>query len=415
MAATAPPNVAPPPGHPRFPLFDALRAIAALGVLVSHAGYFSGASQDAWYGPLVAPGTVGVTVFFVISGFLLYRPFLAAELDGLAPIRVRDFARRRVLRIVPAYWLALTALAVYPGLVGVFSGDFYWYYGLLQVYGPDPTPVSGLAAAWSLCIEVSFYAYLPFHAAAMRRFGRGMDRSARLRRELLVLAGLAAASVALRAISLGSGGTFLELTLAGTFLWFALGMALAVVSVGGPLRGPVTGALARRPGACWLGAGALYLLLAAVLTTDDDGILRYSQGQWLTQHVVSGALAALLVAPAALAAAGAGLPGRVLRLPVLAWLGLISYGIYLWQGGWVLEMWRQGARDWVPGAPFLVMTATTLAGTVACAALSFYLLERPLMRWKDRPPLSRRARRRTADGAASARAPEPRTAPGSPR
>ena len=68
--------------------------------------------------------------------------------------------------------------------------------------------------------------------------------------------------------------------------------------------------------------------------------------------------------------------------PVLAWLGLVSYGIYLWQGGWVLEGWRQGVRDWVPGGPFIGLTLFTLVGTVACAALSYYLVERPVMRLK---------------------------------
>jgi peptidoglycan/LPS O-acetylase OafA/YrhL len=119
----AQPVVAPPPGHPRFPLFDALRAFAALGVLVSHAGYLAGASQDAWYGSVVAQGSVGVTVFFVISGFLLYRPFLAADLDGRPRARLRDYSRRRVLRIIPAYWLALTVIAAILTLPGVFNGD----------------------------------------------------------------------------------------------------------------------------------------------------------------------------------------------------------------------------------------------------------------------------------------------------
>jgi peptidoglycan/LPS O-acetylase OafA/YrhL len=399
--------VAPPPGHPRFPHMDALRAIAALGVLVSHAGYFSGASQDAWYGPAVANGTAGVTVFFVLSGFLLYRPFLAADLHGAPKIRVGDFARRRVLRIFPAYWLALTAIAIYPGLVGVFSGDWFWFYGLLQVYGPGTRPIEGLAAAWSLCVEVSFYALLPVYAAAMRR----VAPHRRIRTELAALAALGTASVALRGVSLASGGSWLELTLVGTFAWFALGMALAVVSVAP--AGRLQALVAARPGACWALAGAAYLVLCLVLAEPAAGPLAYSQGQWFAQHVLAAVVAVALVAPAALGPEAGGWPRRILRWPPLAWLGLVSYGVFLWQGGWVLGLWEHGANEWVPSAPFLVLTLATLAGTVVCAAASYYLVERPLMRWKH--PTRGRGRRDTAAAAASARASAPRSAPGSPR
>ncbi len=400
--------VSPPRGHPRFPHMDGLRAIAAVGVLVSHAGYFSGASELAWYGPAVANGTAGVTVFFVLSGFLLYRPFLAADLDGAPAIRVRDFARRRVLRIFPAYWIALTALAIYPGLVGVFTDDWPWFYGLLQVYGPGTRPVEGIAAAWSLCVELSFYALLPLYAALMRRV---RPRRRRLRTELAVLAGLGTASVAARGVSLGAGGSFLELTLAGTFAWFALGMALAVASVAPMPR--LTRVVAARPAACWAVAGAAYLALCVVLREPAAGPLAYSPSQWLVQHVLSAVVAVFLVAPAALGVDGGGWPRRVLRWAPLAWLGVISYGIYLWQGGWVLVLWEQGARDWLPSAPFVVMTLGTLAGAVACAAASYLLVERPLMRWKH--PSRAPARRDTAGAGASARASAPRNAPGSPR
>ena len=107
-----------------------------------------------------------MAVFFVLSGFLLYRPFFNAELTDAPRPRIRDFARRRVLRIVPAYWLTLTALAIFPGLVGVFSDHWWRYYGFLQVYSSPPLlRITGIPVAWSLCIEVSLYLALPFYAA----------------------------------------------------------------------------------------------------------------------------------------------------------------------------------------------------------------------------------------------------------
>jgi peptidoglycan/LPS O-acetylase OafA/YrhL len=381
----APDVVAPPPGHPRFPGLDALRAIAALGVLFSHSAYTSGATAHAWYGPLMAQGVSGVTVFFVLSGFLLYRPFLAADVDGLRPIALRDYARRRALRIIPAYWLALTAIALWLGLDEVFSGDWWRYYGFLQVYSPR-TSLHGLAAAWTLCVEVSFYALLPLYALTLRRLARGRSRMWRLNADLAALAVLAAISVGLRAWALFDIGGVIPITLAGTFAWFAIGMSFAVLSVRG---------LKVNPALCWAAAGAALLLMAEGLQG-----LQYSPRQWLFQHVVSAGMAAALVAPAVL-----GEGGRIRAL--LTWrplmlTGVISYGIYLWQGAWVVKL---------PDHGFLALTALTVLASLATAALSYRLLERPLMRLKNR----RRDPPRTAAGQASARAPEPGIAPGSPR
>ena len=191
-ASRVEPAVAPPPGNPRFPLIDSLRALAALSVLVYHTGYASLASFVAWYGPVVGHLDVGVPLFFAISGFLLYRPFFAARYRGAERPRTRDYMRRRVLRIVPAYWLALTVLAIYPGLTGVFGSDWWRYYGFLQIYSLD-TILGGLPQTWSLAVEASFYLALPFYAIAIGRICRGRDRRATVAIELAALALLALA------------------------------------------------------------------------------------------------------------------------------------------------------------------------------------------------------------------------------
>ena len=138
--STAEPVVAPPPGNPRFPLMDSLRAIAALSVLVTHSGFLSGANLGTWYGDYTARLDVGVTIFFLLSGFLLYRPFVSARAGGARRPRIPDYARRRLLRILPAYWLALTVLAIWPGLPQMWEAHDWVYYGLVQVYFPDWTP-----------------------------------------------------------------------------------------------------------------------------------------------------------------------------------------------------------------------------------------------------------------------------------
>src|SRR5918999_5190185 len=101
----APPVFQPPPGNPRFPLFDSLRGIAALGVFLVHASLVAN-SDGTWYGRYVVSLESVLAIFFVISAFLLYRPFVAARIDrtSTAP-RVADYARNRFLRIVPAYWV----------------------------------------------------------------------------------------------------------------------------------------------------------------------------------------------------------------------------------------------------------------------------------------------------------------------
>ena len=81
---------------------DGLRALAVLAVILYHAGV-----------PGFHGGYVGVDVFFVISGFLLFRPFVARQLEAKPPLRVRTYLRRRVLRVIPGYWFALTAFAAW--------------------------------------------------------------------------------------------------------------------------------------------------------------------------------------------------------------------------------------------------------------------------------------------------------------
>ena len=97
---------------PRSAAIDSLRAIAALAVLGIHVGHYSRVNVDAWYGAFTSHLNVGVTLFFLISGFLLYRPWAAALLQDGAPPSLARYARRRFARIVPAYWLALTVLAL---------------------------------------------------------------------------------------------------------------------------------------------------------------------------------------------------------------------------------------------------------------------------------------------------------------
>src|SRR5581483_10066033 len=117
----------------RFPLFDGLRAIAALSVVAVHFAAYTSSLNTGALRAVTSQLAAGVCVFFLISGFLLYRPFVAARLER-GSRDLPSYARGRVLRIVPAYWFALTVLALWPGLPGVFTRDAWVYYLFGQNY-----------------------------------------------------------------------------------------------------------------------------------------------------------------------------------------------------------------------------------------------------------------------------------------
>jgi peptidoglycan/LPS O-acetylase OafA/YrhL len=400
---TAEQRPASPAGRPRFPHIDALRAVAALSVLVFHV------HQEGPHYALAVGGTGtladkvltqmsnGVCVFFVISGFVLYRPFAAARAGQARPTALRDYLRRRALRILPAYWLALTVLTIAFSLPGVFSHDWWRYYGLLQVYSAH-TIGGGMGVAWTLCVEVTFYLALPLIAALAGRvaWGHGQasadpeapgsagaptDRSVRpgTARELALLGGLAALTWGWRLLVTHHvlAGNLLY-TLPGTFDWFALGMALAVLSVHG-VKVPRRALLA----ACAVTLPAIVLLPRA-----------------LPNHLAAGAFAVSLVSLATLAPN----PPRVLLWRPLAWLGLISYGIYLWHATLIPPVIHH-----IHFANFFTVTLGTAALAVAAAALSWYLLERRVLDWGERW-----ARGRRRGGASPAAAAGPAAAAAAP-
>ena len=98
-----------------------------------------------------------------------------------------------------------------------------------------------------------------------------------------------------------------------------------------------------------------------------------------------GLIALLFVAPAVFPQARS-LTSRVLGWRVLAWLGLISYGIYLWHDPLLGKLLEHGAAGWWPDHAFPVLMAATLVAGTAAAAGSYYLVERPILAFKDLTP-----------------------------
>src|SRR6187200_3243310 len=86
--------MAPPRSHARFPLFDSLRGLAAISILFVHVGIFTNAFGDTWHGRLVAHLDIGVPFFFLLSAFLLYRPFVAARVRSAGRPGFGGYERR---------------------------------------------------------------------------------------------------------------------------------------------------------------------------------------------------------------------------------------------------------------------------------------------------------------------------------
>jgi peptidoglycan/LPS O-acetylase OafA/YrhL len=389
------PAVAPPPGNPRFMLFDSLRAIAVLGVITFHVFSITGAIARPVVGDAaVLLGAEGPLLFFVISGFLLYRPYVAARAGGRPAPSITRYARRRALRILPAYWVALTVLAVFPGVVGVFTGDWWRYYLLTQLYSQD-TLGGGIPVAWTLCVEASFYVLLPFWALAVRRAGV----------ELGALALVAAGGIVVQvAAARNTVSDLVATTVLGQCTWLALGMALAVASVAVARREREPRAVrlvVEHPGLCWIGAAAAFAALTAL--TRSDWLFGTAQSFTATQPIAKTlatialgiAVHVLLVAPAIFGERAGGLPRRVLAAAPLAWLGLISYGLYLWHltVAELLGLRSDPAHFSAQGLDLAgriddlatpILLVLTLAVATAVAAASYYLVELPFLRRKER-------------------------------
>lgn len=164
---------------------------------------------------------IGVPIFFVLSGFLLYRPWVAARVQNRPVPSARRYFRRRVARIVPAYWIALSAAAALGLSTGPIGHEPWIYYGFMQTYSAR-TFFNGLSPAWSLCVELSFYFALPLITLSFGRLA--------WRYQAAAATTVAASVLALRAATSYSDPT-LSFTLLGTFDWFLVGMLVATLSV----------------------------------------------------------------------------------------------------------------------------------------------------------------------------------------
>lgn len=345
----------------RVPTVEGLRGLAALIVVFDHVvhkdwGLWAWAQQNH-----------GITLFALLTGFILSTPFLLARLDDRPAPRATTFIRRRAIRIYPAYWVALAGAALTVGLQSMGPGDLWRVITLTQTFGPD-TPFEGLLPAWSLSLFLSFYLAIPAWSWWRRRSDRSAaNQEAILRREVgwLLLVVLLAWVVRTTSVTdpIAKEPYFILL---GRADWFAIGMMLAVLTVA-QARGYAPRILlapGRRPGMAFLAALGLTVASALIPVHFEE----------LRDQFDTAAGAALV--------AGAVLVGPVLRGPQ-RWLasrparalGRWSYGIFLW--GYIVQ---KAIDRIVPGIPTATHLCLTLAAAIALGAASWRFIEEPVSR-----------------------------------
>ena len=366
----------------RFPGLDGLRGVGALMVLTTHVGFHSGAALNTEFRGILSRMDAGVAIFFVISGFLLSRPFFDAWMSGRSGPSVLRYARNRVWRILPALWLAVVLTGLLVQDAARTWQDLALHAALLQIYVTGHETL-GLTQMWSLATEVAFYAVLPLLMLAARRLLRPDPRG------IAIVSAVLAATPAVGAAWVAWAVTtepHRAVWLPGHIGWFGLGMLLTVWHLcrRDSRIGPgLLDLLTEHPWTSWALAGGLYLTLASPVA-GPYSLITAEPWQAAVKSLGYAVFAVLVVLPATRADDGAG-PGATRALGRSGWrlLGDISYGVFCYHLI-VLHLVERATGHEVFSGGFWVLWLATAAGSVVAAWLSYRYMERPLLSWVRR-------------------------------
>ncbi len=367
---------------------DGVRAIAAYLIVLHHitfaAGITTNNSYQAW-GRFTGRFDIGVPIFFILSGFLLFRPYARAILTQQTLPSAYAFWRKRLTRILPAYWLALVVMLAIGAVEVNGTEGFFFSALLINIYSPTHL-ISGITQSWSLATELSFYLLLPVLAYLLLRLTKIIPLPNRGVIALCFTAGLYATSIFFRLTAHLLDPSFLKVIpfwLPSLIDIFALGMALAILAELSPIYGwaeTFCSFVSRWAAVCVLLAVTLFWTVSTqfslALGLETSGFARETIRQFFY-----GLIGLFLVAPFAL-------PGphtrshRFFGQKWLAWAGIVSYGVYLWHQLFISGDWSQ---RWMPYQFFdtevLSRVLITTSATFVIAALSYYLFEEPVSRF----------------------------------
>ncbi len=359
-----------------FPGLTGLRGIAAGWVVLFHLWLLAGAPRLVLFGradvtALFSCGYLGVDLFFVLSGFLLGLPFLAWARGTRAFPDLARFWKRRCLRVLPAYYAQLLILIaagwLLAGSLPVDLHRFLAYLSMEFVFFDGINPMLN-GVWWSLPVEWNFYIVLPLLAWLFARA-----------RWWLVAGGVLIAVVAFRLFCyelLGAGRSIgpiaypMIIQLPGRLDEFVFGMLGAWFHL---RRGAAT---PRRDHAVLaLGLLGLFALLCVLdgradLFATGDAPLIFGYATF------AGAALGLIVYAAAS-------PLRLARFlfagRLLAFLGTISYSLYLWHAIVFQVAYRSGLPQWPALAGLGRLALVMIPVALAIAWISYRLTEHPFL------------------------------------
>lgn len=356
-----------------LPAVEGMRACAAMGVVVTHVAFQTGHSSGAG-GRLFGRFDLAVAVFFALSGFLLWRGHAAAARDLGSRPRTGHYLRSRVVRIMPAYVVAVVViLSLLPDADHASPTVWLANLTLTQIYVPL-TLTGGLTQMWSLSVEVSFYLALPILALLARRLPVGARVPA--------IAAVAALSWGWGWLPLAGESGINPLNWPPAFFsWFAAGMLLAewaYSGIGLPHR------LARQRLVMAVVAVAAYLVAASPLA-GPEGLIPGTATQFAVKTAMGSLVAFALVAPLVLDRPDT--PHRVLGTTTMVTLGRWSYGLFVWHLAALAMVFPVLGTFPFTGRMPMVLALTLVFGW-AIAAVSYALVESPcreaLRRWEKR-------------------------------
>lgn len=334
--------------------------------MATHAAYGTGTYNRGYLGLAFARMEIGVAIFFVLSGFLLFGAWVRATANQTSPPALRRYARSRVRRIMPAYLVTVLAAYLLYEFRDIAPNPGHTWSGLLrnltltQIYSENYLTSymhQGLTQMWSLAVEVAFYAALPVLAYLLL-----VLLCRRRWRPNVLLTGLAALGalsplwlVVLHTTDWLPNGA--GLWLPHYLVWFVGGMVLAVLAVNG-IR-------------CYAFAVVpLAVVMYLVVSTPIAGTIdapALDMGQDVAKVMFYAAIATLVVAPLALG--DTGWYSRFLGSRPMVWLGEISYEIFLLHV-LVMEIAMVSVLGWpVYTGSVVILFGVTLALTIPVAWL----------------------------------------------
>ena len=378
---------------------DGVRGVGMLCVFFTHLFIIADPDPSSnvraygWAAPILGHIDLGLSAFFVLSGYLIARPFARAYVAGTRRPRLRSYVRNRVLRVVPAFYLFTVLVLLRFGLDGSLLsgagapkatsewwqvlGQFLFLQG--QTGGAAAVPIG---PAWSIGAEVGFYVLIPVAAFVAYRAGERIPTPGR--RAAVAIAAIAVATfLSIYARGAGEKYLFAWLTSPPAIMYvFMPGVAVAILE---PLLvARFRGQEGRARLVAW-GAFAVAALCAVVYAATDydprQTPIHHALGQRaLVAALCTGALILGLV----VLQLGTGRAPCLFRNRLMLWMGARSYSFYLVHIWILFELDEVLARDMDLATRAVAMTAIALPLTTLVAALSHRYVERPFLERKRR-------------------------------